>query len=74
MSADAYTFAEESTHYRALLKILRSGQITLPAELRWQFDLAEGDYLEAQAVKKGILLKPVNVVARQQADRALGKR
>ena len=57
----------------ALLKILRSSQITLPAELRRQFGLAEGDYLEAQAVKEGILLKPVNVVERQRAGHALVK-
>ncbi|HJY84483.1 MAG TPA: AbrB/MazE/SpoVT family DNA-binding domain-containing protein [Candidatus Binatia bacterium] len=57
----------------ALLKILRSSQITLPAELRRQFGLAEGDYLEAQAVKEGILLKPVNVVDRQKAGHALLK-
>jgi AbrB family looped-hinge helix DNA binding protein len=57
----------------ALLKILRSSQITLPAELRRQFGLAEGDYLEAQAVKEGILLKPVSVVDRQKAGHALNK-
>jgi len=51
----------------ALLKILRSAQITLPAELRRKFNLAEGDYLEAQAVKEGILLKPVTVVEREKA-------
>lgn len=57
----------------ALLKILRSSQITLPAELRRQFGLSEGDYLEAQAVKEGILLKPVSVVERQKAGQALVK-
>src|SRR4030095_5137466 len=57
----------------ALLKILRSSQITLPSELRRQFGLAEGDYLEAQAVKEGILLKPVSVVEGQRGGRALGK-
>ncbi len=55
----------------ALLKILRSSQVTLPAELRRQFGLSEGDYLEAQAVKDGILLKPVAVVERQRAGHAL---
>jgi AbrB family looped-hinge helix DNA binding protein len=54
-----------------LLKILRSSQITLPAELRKQFNLAEGDYLEAHATKEGILLKPVSVVDRQTAGQAL---
>lgn len=51
----------------ALLRILRAGQITLPAELRKRFDLAEDDYVEAQAVKEGILLKPVAVVEREKA-------
>jgi AbrB family looped-hinge helix DNA binding protein len=51
----------------ALLKILRSAQSTLPVELRRQFNLAEGDYLEAQAVSDGILLKPVSVVEREKA-------
>jgi AbrB family looped-hinge helix DNA binding protein len=68
MSAEAYNFAEGRHPYMALLKILRSSQITLPAELRRQFGLAEGDYLEAQAVKEGILLKPVHVVERQKAS------
>ena len=51
----------------ALLKILRSSQITIPVEFRKQFNLAEGDYLEALAVKEGILLKPVAVVERAKA-------
>ncbi len=72
MSFEAYV-PEGSHHYMALLKILRSSQITLPAELRRQFGLSEGDYLEAQAVKEGILLKPVSVVERQKAGHALVK-
>jgi AbrB family looped-hinge helix DNA binding protein len=71
MSAEAYNFAEGSKQYMALLKILRSSQITLPAELRRRFGLSEGDYLEAQAVEEGILLKPVSVVDRQKAGQAL---
>ncbi|NOT54223.1 MAG: AbrB/MazE/SpoVT family DNA-binding domain-containing protein [Deltaproteobacteria bacterium] len=51
----------------ALLKILRSSQITLPVELRQRFNLAEGDYLDAQAVTGGILLKPVSLVERKKA-------
>jgi AbrB family looped-hinge helix DNA binding protein len=51
----------------ALLKILRAAQITLPVELRRHFNLAEGDYLDAQAVPGGILLKPVSVVEREKA-------
>ncbi len=72
MSFD-YSHQERRTQQMALLKILRSSQITLPAQLRRQFSLAEGDYLEAQAVKEGILLKPVAVVERQKAGKALLK-
>ena len=51
----------------ALLKLRRFFQLTLPAELRKKFNLAEGDYLEAEAVEGGILLKPVAVVDRKKA-------
>lgn len=64
---------ERRAQQMALLKILRSSQITLPAELRRQFGLAEGDYLEAQTTSEGILLKPVTVVERQKAGKALLK-
>ena len=50
-----------------LVKVRRAGQITLPAELREQFALEEGAYLEAEAVEGGILLKPMAVVAREKA-------
>src|SRR5712691_7799475 len=55
----------------ALVRVKRSAQITLPAELRKQFHLEEGDYLEAEAVEGGILLKPVSVVDRAQAGKQL---
>ncbi len=51
----------------ALLKVLRAHQVTLPPELRKQFKLAPGDYVEAQAMQEGILLKPVKVVPRKKA-------
>ncbi len=51
----------------ALVRLLRTGQITLPAELRRRFKLGAGDYLEAAATEEGILLKPVEVVDRRQA-------
>lgn len=51
----------------ALLRILRAGQVTLPAELRKQFNLAEDDYVEVEAVKEGILLRPMAVVEREKA-------
>lgn len=63
-------YGEEQTAM-ALLKLKRYAQITIPAELRKQFNLEEGDYLEAEAVKDGILLKPVTVMDQQQARQAL---
>jgi AbrB family looped-hinge helix DNA binding protein len=54
-----------------LVKLRRAGQITLPAELREQFALEEGSYLEAEAVRDGILLKPVTVVERAKARQEL---
>jgi AbrB family looped-hinge helix DNA binding protein len=50
-----------------LVKVRRAGQITLPVELREQFALEEGAYLEAEAVPGGILLKPKVVVDRAEA-------
>jgi len=50
-----------------LVKMRRAGQITLPAALREHFALAEGAYLEAEAVEGGILLKPVAMVERAKA-------
>jgi AbrB family looped-hinge helix DNA binding protein len=54
-----------------LVKVRRAGQITLPAELREQFVLEEGTYLEAEAVPGGILLKPVAIVERAKARQDL---
>ncbi len=51
----------------SLLKLRKFAQVTLPADLRKKFNLAEGDFLEAEAVEKGILLKPVAVVVRDKA-------
>jgi AbrB family looped-hinge helix DNA binding protein len=56
----------------ALVRVKRAGQVTLPADLRKQFHLEEGDYLEAEAVENGILFRPVSVVDRQQARQQLG--
>ena len=50
-----------------LVKIKRFSQVTLPPEVRRKFNLNEGDYLEAEAVADGILLKPVAVIERKKA-------
>ena len=50
-----------------LVRVLRGGQVTLPAEVRQKLKLAKGDYLEAEVVERGVLLKPVSVVERELA-------
>jgi AbrB family looped-hinge helix DNA binding protein len=50
-----------------LVKVKRFAQVTLPSDVRKQFHIAEGDYLEAEVVEDGILLKPVAMVERKRA-------
>jgi AbrB family looped-hinge helix DNA binding protein len=51
----------------ALVKVRRAAQITLPAEIRKQLEIAEGDYLEAEVVGRGVLLKPLTKMDRKRA-------
>ena len=55
----------------SLVKLLRGGQMTLPAEARKALRLKEGDYLEAEVVGGKLELRPVAVVDRQRAWRQL---
>ncbi len=49
-------------------------QVTIPAKLRKEIDLQEGDILEATLVGDGILLKPKEVVDRvTTGNRIAGK-
>jgi AbrB family looped-hinge helix DNA binding protein len=48
----------------ALMKLRRAAQLTLPAEMRKALKVKEGDYLEAEIVERGVLLRPVTVVDR----------
>jgi AbrB family looped-hinge helix DNA binding protein len=50
-----------------LMRVRRLAQLTLPAEVRRALNVQEGDYLEAEIVKEGVLLKPVAVVQRKRA-------
>jgi AbrB family looped-hinge helix DNA binding protein len=54
-----------------LVKVGRSAQITLPVEIRKPLNIAEGDYLMAEVVEGGILLKPVSVVEREESWKQL---
>ena len=53
----------------SLVKVRRAAQITLPAEMRDALHVREGDYLEAELVAGGVLLRPVAIVSREQAWR-----
>ena len=54
-----------------LVKVLATGQVTLPAALRRRFELKQGALLEAEEVEGGILLRPVAVVDRTKAWQAI---
>jgi len=54
-----------------LVKVIRNGQITLPASLREMLDIKEGDYLEAEIKEKEIVLRPKVVLDRDDAVKAL---
>jgi AbrB family looped-hinge helix DNA binding protein len=55
----------------ALVRMLRGGQVTLPAEARKALKLSEGDYLDLEVTDGAVTLKPVTVIDRAQADRQL---
>lgn len=54
-----------------LVKVIRNGQITLPAEARKALRLKEGDYLDAEVIDGELRLKPVSVVDRKAAWRGV---
>ena len=43
----------------ALVKVGRAGKVTLPAPIRRQLEIVEGDRLEAEVVEGGVLLRRV---------------
>ncbi len=57
----------------AIIKMTRSGQITLPAEVRKMLALKEGDYLEAGVINGKIELEPLMKVNREEAERQLSE-
>jgi AbrB family looped-hinge helix DNA binding protein len=52
-----------------LMRVRRAAQLTLPAEVRQALNVKEGDFLDAQIVKDGVLLKPVSVTGRDAERR-----
>jgi len=57
----------------ALVRMLRGGQVTLPAEARKALNLSEGDYLDLEVSAGAVTLKPVSVIDRAEADRQLDR-
>ncbi|OHB18753.1 MAG: hypothetical protein A2666_02365 [Parcubacteria group bacterium RIFCSPHIGHO2_01_FULL_47_10b] len=55
----------------SLIKLIRHGQVTLPAKFRDALQLKEGDYLEAVMQGSGIMLKPTMIMGRNQAIKGL---
>ena len=55
----------------ALVRMLRGGQVTLPAEARKALKLTEGDYLDLEVAGGAVTLKPVTVLDQAQANRQL---
>ena len=58
----------------SLMRVRAAAQLTLPADVREALKIKEGDYLEAEIVKDGVLLKPVTVVARDRRRQQAWKR
>ena len=50
-----------------LVRLRERAQITLPQEVRDALQVKQGDYLEAEVVEGGVLLRPVAVVDRVAA-------
>jgi AbrB family looped-hinge helix DNA binding protein len=55
----------------ALVRMLRGGQVTLPAEARRALKLREGDYLDLEVDGGALTLRPMQLVDRADADREL---
>ena len=51
----------------ALVRLRERAQISLPQEVRDALKVKHGDYLEAELVEGGVLLRPVAVVDRDAA-------
>jgi AbrB family looped-hinge helix DNA binding protein len=58
---------QEGAGAMSLVRVKQKAQITLPAEARKALRVKEGDYLEAEVVEGGVLLKPVAVIDRSKA-------
>jgi bifunctional DNA-binding transcriptional regulator/antitoxin component of YhaV-PrlF toxin-antitoxin module len=49
------------------VRLLRDGKVTLPAAVRQKLKLTHGDWLEAELVERGVLLRPISKLERERA-------
>lgn len=54
-----------------LVRLRERAQITLPQEVRDALKVKQGDYLEAEMVEGGVLLRPIAIVDRDAAKARL---
>jgi len=52
-----------------LIKVIRNGQVTLPANIRKVLQVVDGDYLEAEVSNGTLTLRPVAIVDREGAEK-----
>ena len=50
-----------------IVKVKENFQITLPASVRKKHKIAVGDYVEAEDLKEGIMIKPLKLVHPDQS-------
>jgi AbrB family looped-hinge helix DNA binding protein len=62
---------QANTDAVGLVRVIRNGQITLPADVRRALKVQEGDYFEAEVIAGAIHLKPVSVVNRAATEQKL---
>src|ERR671926_1276913 len=58
---------QAETGSMALVKLLRGGLLTVPAEVRKALRLKDGDYLDVKVEEGTLTLRPVAVIDRQKA-------
>ena len=58
---------ESGTENMTLVRLRERAQITLPQEVRDALRVKQGDYLEAEVVEGGVLLRPVAMIDRDAA-------
>lgn len=59
--------ADSGTDGMTLVRLRERAQITLPREVRAALEVKQGDYLEAEIVEGGVLLRPAALVRRDAA-------